>query len=293
MDEVDEVGRVGWSDTIVQRWRMVRSVNALVDAVVADLGGLHIAFNNAGIPTPILPTFDELTPEIWRNVIDVNLTGTYLCMRAEVPALRASGGTAIVNTASIQSLRASAGQAGYIASKHGVAGLTKAVALDVIGDGIRVNAVCPGFIMTPMMAPAVAVPEVKAMLEEMAPIHRIAEADEVARAVLFLASDEASYCVGSLLSVDGGLAVVRGTLAPDGAIVKVSAASSDLLVHRGRAVVFDDMDDARAVHSFGDHAYRRFVERIKNAVDPNGIIMPGRHGIWPTRYEHMRHVRED
>ena len=183
------------------------SVNDLVDAIVADLGGLHIAFNNAGVPTPILPTFEELTPEIWRNVIDVNLTGTYLCMRAEVPALRASGGAAIVNTASIQSLRASAGQAGYIASKHGVAGLTKAVALDVIGYGIRVNAVCPGFIMTPMMAPAVAVPEVKAMLEEMAPIHRIAEADEVARAVLFLASDEASYCVGSLLSVDGGLAV--------------------------------------------------------------------------------------
>lgn len=183
------------------------SVNALVDGIVADLGGLHIAFNNAGVPTPILPTFDELTPEIWRNVIDVNLTGTYLCMRAEVPALRASGGTAIVNTASIQSLRASAGQAGYIASKHGVAGLTKAVALDVIGDGIRVNAVCPGFIMTPMMAPAVAVPEVKAMLEEMAPIHRIADADEVARAVLFLASDEASYCVGALLSVDGGLAI--------------------------------------------------------------------------------------
>ncbi|OJX67997.1 MAG: hypothetical protein BGO95_06510 [Micrococcales bacterium 73-13] len=183
------------------------SVDALVAGVVAEHGGLHIAFNNAGVPTPILPTFDELTPEIWRNVIDVNLTGTYLCMRAEVLALRASGGTAIVNTASIQSLRASAGQAGYIASKHGVAGLTKAVALDVIGDGIRVNAVCPGFIMTPMMAPAVAVPEVKAFLEEKAPIHRIAEAEEVARAVLFLASDEASYCVGSLLSVDGGLAI--------------------------------------------------------------------------------------
>jgi len=183
------------------------SVNAMVDSVLSAHGALHIAFNNAGVPTPILPTFDELTPEIWRNVIDINLTGTYLCMRAEVPALRASGGTAIVNTASIQSLRASAGQAGYISSKHGVAGLTKAVALDVIGDGIRVNAVCPGFIMTPMMAPAVAVPEVKAFLEDKAPIHRIAEADEVARAVLFLASDEASYCVGSLLSVDGGLAI--------------------------------------------------------------------------------------
>jgi len=183
------------------------SVNAMVEQVVADHGALHIAFNNAGVPTPILPSFEELTPDIWHRVIDINLTGTYLCMRAEVPALRASGGTAIVNTASIQSLRASAGQAGYIASKHGVAGLTKAVALDVIDHGIRVNAVCPGFIMTPMMAPAVAVPEVKAFLEDKAPIHRIAEADEVARAVLFLASDEASYCVGSLLSVDGGLAI--------------------------------------------------------------------------------------
>jgi NAD(P)-dependent dehydrogenase (short-subunit alcohol dehydrogenase family) len=183
------------------------SVNALVASVVDELGGLHIAFNNAGVPTPIVPSFDELTPEIWRNVIDINLTGTYLCMRAEAPALRASGGTAIVNTASIQSLRASAGQAGYIASKHGVAGLTKAVALDLIGDGIRVNAVCPGFISTPMMAQAIADPGIKAFLEDRAPIHRIAEADEVARAVLFLASDEASYCVGALLSVDGGLAI--------------------------------------------------------------------------------------
>ncbi|MEY2926198.1 MAG: hypothetical protein RL367_675, partial [Pseudomonadota bacterium] len=122
-------------------------------------------------------------------------------------ALKAHGGTAIVNTASIASLIAAPGMAAYVASKHGVGGLTKAAALDLIGHGIRVNAICPGFVDTPMLAGAIATPQDRAAMSAIAPIGRIASAQEVAQTVVFLASDAASYMVGALLSVDGGVAI--------------------------------------------------------------------------------------
>ena len=128
-------------------------------------------------------------------------------MKAEVPALKAYGGTAIVNTASVASLVAAPGMAAYVASKHGVGGLTKAAALDLIDHGIRVNAICPGFVDTPMLGGAIATLESRAAISAMAPIGRIATADEVAQTVLFLASDAASYLVGVLLSVDGGIII--------------------------------------------------------------------------------------
>lgn len=184
------------------------SVERMVDRAVAEHGGLHVAFNNAGIPSALNERFEDLSPGDWQRLIDVNLTGPFLCMRAEVPALLASGGGAIVNTASIQSLSASRGMPGYIASKHGIAGLTKAAALDLIDRGIRVNGVCPGFIETPMLAPLSSDPGIRSELEAKTPAGRIGTAEEVAEAVLFLASDDASYVVGSLLSVDGGLAAV-------------------------------------------------------------------------------------
>lgn len=126
-------------------------------------------------------------------------------MKAQVPALKAHGGTAIVNTASVASLVAAPGMAAYVAAKHGVGGLTKAAALDLIGHGIRVNAICPGFVDTPMLAGALTTAEAHARIGALAPIGRIASAEEVARTALFLASDEASYLVGALLSVDGGI----------------------------------------------------------------------------------------
>jgi NAD(P)-dependent dehydrogenase (short-subunit alcohol dehydrogenase family) len=124
-----------------------------------------------------------------------------------VPALKAHGGTAIVNTASIASLIAAPGMAAYVASKHGVGGLTKTAALDLIGHGIRVNAICPGFVDTPMLAGAIATPEARAAMGALAPIGRIASAEEVAQTALFLASDAASYMIGVLLSVDGGVVI--------------------------------------------------------------------------------------
>jgi NAD(P)-dependent dehydrogenase (short-subunit alcohol dehydrogenase family) len=180
---------------------------AMVAHAVETYGALHIAFNNAGIPSAIGGSFEDFTVENWDALIATNLNGVFYSMKAEVPALKAHGGTAIINTASIASLIAAPGMAAYVASKHGVGGLTKAAALDLIGHGIRVNAICPGFVDTPMLAGAIATPEDRAAMSALAPIGRIATADEVAQTALFLASDAASYMVGVLLSVDGGVVI--------------------------------------------------------------------------------------
>ncbi|HSI18459.1 MAG TPA: SDR family NAD(P)-dependent oxidoreductase [Sphingomonas sp.] len=180
---------------------------AMVARAVEAFGGLHIAFNNAGIPSVIGGDFEDVAPAEWERLIATNLGGVFYSMKAEVPAMRAAGGTAIVNTASVASLVAAPGMAAYVASKHGVAGLTKAASLDLIRHGIRVNAICPGFVDTPMLAGAMASPEARAGIAAAVPIGRVADAEEVARTVLFLASDEASYMVGALLSVDGGVTV--------------------------------------------------------------------------------------
>lgn len=177
----------------------------MVEFAVRTFGGLHIALNNAGIPSAIGGDFEAFEVADWERLMRVNLSGVFLSMKAEVPALKASGGTAIVNTASVASLVAAPGMAAYVASKHGVAGLTKAAALDLIGHGIRVNAVCPGMVDTAMLAPAVANKLVREQLEASTPIGRIAGPEEVARVALFLASEEASYMVGALVSIDGGV----------------------------------------------------------------------------------------
>jgi NAD(P)-dependent dehydrogenase (short-subunit alcohol dehydrogenase family) len=178
---------------------------AMVAHAVETFGALHIAFNNAGIPSRIGDAFEDVAIADWDRLVTTNLSGVFYAMKAEVPALRAHGGTAIVNTASIASLVAAPGMAAYVAAKHGVGGLTKAAALDLIGHGIRVNAICPGFVDTPMLAGALTSPEARDHMGTLAPIGRIASAEEVARTALFLASDEASYLVGTLLSVDGGI----------------------------------------------------------------------------------------
>jgi NAD(P)-dependent dehydrogenase (short-subunit alcohol dehydrogenase family) len=180
---------------------------AMVAHAVVSYGALHIAFNNAGIPSALGGAFEDFTIENWDALIATNLNGVFYSMKAEIPALRAHNGTAIVNTASIASLVAAPGMAAYVASKHGVGGLTKAAALDLITLGIRVNAICPGFVDTPMLAGAVATPEARAAMSALAPIGRIASAEEVAQTALFLASDAASYMVGVLLSVDGGVVI--------------------------------------------------------------------------------------
>jgi meso-butanediol dehydrogenase / (S,S)-butanediol dehydrogenase / diacetyl reductase len=180
---------------------------AMVAHAIETYGALHIAFNNAGIPSAIGGAFEDFTVENWDALIATNLNGVFYSMKAEVPALKSHGGTAIVNTASIASLVAAPGMAAYVASKHGVGGLTKAAALDLIPHGIRVNAICPGFVDTPMLAGAIATPEDRAAMSALAPIGRIASAEEVAQTALFLASNAASYMIGVLLSVDGGVVI--------------------------------------------------------------------------------------
>lgn len=178
---------------------------AMVARAVEAFGGLHVAFNNAGIPSAIGGAFEDFAAEEWDRLMAVNASGAFYSMKAEVPAMKASGGGAIVNTASVASLVAAPGMAAYVASKHAVVGLTRAAALDLIPHGIRVNAVCPGAIDTPMMAGAP--PEVREMIAANAPIGRMGTAEEIAEAALFLASDAASYMVGALLVADGGVTV--------------------------------------------------------------------------------------
>jgi len=180
------------------------SCEAMVAHAVDRFGGLHIAFNNAAAPSMPYLEFEDIDLSDWQRILAINLGGVALSMKAEVKAMRASGGKAIINTASMMSFVNQSGMASYIAAKHGVAGLTQAVSLDLVKHGIRVNAVCPGFIETPMLAPVLASEQGRADIEAMIPLGRVAAAEEVAKAVLFLASDEASYMVGSLMRVDGG-----------------------------------------------------------------------------------------
>lgn len=179
-------------------------VHAMVERTVAELGRLDHAFNNAGIegtPAPI----DQCPRENWDRTIAVNLTGVFLCMQAEIPALRASGGGSIVNCASIAGLNGFPGLASYVASKHGVNGLTKAAALELAPEGIRVNSVCPGAIDTEMVARvAQEQPELIAQTIAAHPLGRLGLPEEIASTVLWLCSDAAGFVTGQTIAVDGG-----------------------------------------------------------------------------------------
>jgi NAD(P)-dependent dehydrogenase (short-subunit alcohol dehydrogenase family) len=177
---------------------------AMVERAVAAYGQLNVAFNNAGIGASGFAVADE-EEVAWNRLIDVNLKGIFLSMKYEIPAMLAAAGGAIVNTASVAGLVGERGIGAYAASKHGVVGLTRTAALDYIGQGIRINAVCPGATRTRILANWFQDPEVEAFILSRHPIGRVAEPEEIARAVLFLASDDASFIVGQALAVDGGL----------------------------------------------------------------------------------------
>jgi NAD(P)-dependent dehydrogenase (short-subunit alcohol dehydrogenase family) len=176
----------------------------MVERALAAYGRLHVAFNNAGIGASGFAVADE-EEVTWSRLIDVNLKGIFLAMKYEIPAMVGAGGGAIVNTASVAGLVGERGIGAYSASKHGVVGLTRTAALDYIGQGVRINAVCPGATRTRILANWFQDPKVESFILSRHPIGRIAEPEEIARAVLFLASDEASFIVGHALAVDGGL----------------------------------------------------------------------------------------
>jgi NAD(P)-dependent dehydrogenase (short-subunit alcohol dehydrogenase family) len=180
-------------------------VERMVEHAVATYGRLDAAHNNAGVlgGNSVLTEVDD---DEWRRVIELNLTSVYLCMKHEIRAMLAGeDGGAIVNTASFSGLVGVPFASAYVASKHGVVGLTKAAAIEYGRKGIRVNAVCPGTVSTEMMQQRLAAsPKMEDALKNVSPMRRLAEASEIADAVVWLCSDAASFVNGHALPVDGG-----------------------------------------------------------------------------------------
>ena len=165
-------------------------------------------FNNAGIGaygrTP------DLDPEVWKRTIEVDLHSVFYGCRAAIPHLRRAGGGAIVNTASISGVRGDYGLAAYNAAKGAVLNYTRTLAIDHARDGIRVNAVCPGPIDTPLAGPLLANEAIAREYRERIPMGRVGSAEEVAAVVAFLASNDAAYVTGAAIVVDGGLTAATG-----------------------------------------------------------------------------------
>ncbi len=180
-------------------------VQALISKTIQQYGRLDFGINNAGIGGPSAPTADYTEVE-WRRVLDINLTGVWLCMKYEIPAMLAAGGGSIINVASILGQVGFANAPAYVAAKHGVIGLTKTAAIEYAMQGIRVTAVCPAFIATPMLEHAGMV-EGSAMYNMVAGLHpmkRLGTPAEVADLITWLCSDGASFVTGNSILVDGG-----------------------------------------------------------------------------------------
>jgi len=188
------------------------AVHALAERTVAAFRRIDVLVSNA-FATSLGP-IERFTLEAWTRTLEVTLTAAFTGLRAVVPVMRAQGGGAVVNVASISGLGGDRGLAAYNAAKAGMINLTRTAALELASAGIRVNAVCPGLIATPALARALGgVPEREARARAAVPAGRFGRREEVARAILFLASDDASYITGTTLVVDGGL--TAGTGIPD------------------------------------------------------------------------------
>jgi NAD(P)-dependent dehydrogenase (short-subunit alcohol dehydrogenase family) len=183
-------------------------IKAALDKTIAGFGRLDFAFNNAGIePKKPAPTADYLEEE-WNRIIDIDLRGVFLCMKYEIPLILKQGGGAIVNTSSGAGIIGIKGSPAYTAAKHGVIGLTKAAALDYAAQNIRVNAVAPGYIATPMMDRFTGgTPEGRQKVISEEPVGRMGTPEEIAAAVLWLCSDAAAFVIGHTLVIDGGQTV--------------------------------------------------------------------------------------
>jgi len=182
-----------------------REVESLVTQAVSIYGRLDCAHNNAGI-VDTEPLTSDITEDLWDRVIDINLKGVWLCMKYEIPQMLKHGGGAIVNTSSVCGLIGNPNLAAYVASKHGINGLTKVAALEYAKKGIRVNSICPGVIRTPgLEADIKDKPGMADILAEEEPMGRMGEAREIAEAVVWLCSDAASFVTGHCMVADGGI----------------------------------------------------------------------------------------
>ena len=202
MDMIENLG----GDAIFIKCDVSKSedVKSLIKKTIATFGRLDFAFNNAGIEGTSAPTQD-CSEENWDKTIGINLKGIWLCMKYEIPEMLKKNKGAIVNCASVAGLVGFQGLSAYVASKHGIIGLTKTAALEYAQLGIRVNVVCPGVIQTPMIDRLTG--KKKDSIEQftgLEPVGRFGEPEEIANAVLWLCSDEASFVTGIAMPVDGG-----------------------------------------------------------------------------------------
>jgi NAD(P)-dependent dehydrogenase (short-subunit alcohol dehydrogenase family) len=180
-------------------------VHSLVQKTVEKFGRIDLLFNNAGVEGQWKPIIEQ-TEEDWNSVIDINLKGTWLCLKFVIQHMLKQGtGGAIVNMSSVAGLMGAAGAAIYVASKHGVIGLTRTAALEYATKGIRVNAVCPAVIETAMADRAFGDPEVSKRILAQHPIGRFGKPIEIAEAVLWLCSDKSSFMTGHYITLDGGM----------------------------------------------------------------------------------------
>jgi NAD(P)-dependent dehydrogenase (short-subunit alcohol dehydrogenase family) len=207
----DEIGGAETVTLIGEKARFIhvdvaneQSIQSLVDKTLDTFGRLDIAHNNAGIAIGGT-RFAEVQTAAWDKILDVNLSGMFFAMRAQIQAMLETGGGSIINMSSVAGLVAQVGQVGYITSKHAVIGMTKAAAVEYSGQGIRVNALLPGTVNTPMVQSIIASnPGWVEQLTSNQPIQRLGEPDEIAEAVAWLASDAASFVTGASLAIDGG-----------------------------------------------------------------------------------------
>lgn len=215
--DIDEAGNEATAKLVAEHGAQVlaltcdvtseSAVRSAVEETMRRFGRLDAAFNNAGIEQPAAPLVD-ITDEQWTRLLDIDLRSVFLCMKYQIPAMLEQGGGAIVNTSSGAGVVGIRGQAAYVAAKHAVIGLTKSTALDYASRGIRVNAICPGIIETPMMDRfSGGTPEGRARVIAQEPVGRMGTPEEIASAVLWLSSDLGSFATGLTMVIDGGQTV--------------------------------------------------------------------------------------
>jgi len=182
------------------------AVAKMVDAAVERFGSLDIAVNNAGISGNHIKPLHECDEALYDAIMDVNVRGVWLCLKYEIPAIKSQGSGSIINVASVAGLLGFNGGSIYAASKHAVIGLTKSAALELAREGVRVNAVCPSYVDTPMVTNIILQnPQMAKYTPKASPMRRLAKAGEIAESIVWLASERASFVNGLAFAIDGGL----------------------------------------------------------------------------------------